>query len=255
MVSWNERFSRIELMLGSGACERLRQSSVTVVGLGAVGTYAVEGLARAGIGRLRLIDFDKISPSNINRQLYALGSTIGRLKCDVAVERVLDINPDCKVEAIDGFLDEKTVRQLVGESPDLVIDAIDSLNPKVELLSSARSRDLPVISCLGAALRTDPSYIRTAPISEVKSCPLGRAVKKRLRNRGTPLDILSVFSEEPLPNPLPIAMPTERLGEEPFLKRGRVRNTLGSLPTITGMFGLIAANLGIRILIEKDREL
>jgi tRNA A37 threonylcarbamoyladenosine dehydratase len=254
MVTWSERFARIELMLGTDACERLRQSSVTVIGLGAVGTYALEGLARAGIGRLRLVDFDKIAPSNINRQLHALESTIGRLKCEVAAERVLDINPSCEVEAVEGFLDEKTVWNLIGENPDLIIDAIDSLNPKAELLSSARSRNLPIISCLGAALRTDPKFIRIAPLEEVHNCPLGRAVRKLLRNRGTPLDIPCVFSEEQLPNPLPIAKPSERLGEEPYLKRGRDRNTLGSLPTITGVFGLTAANLAIRILTQKDKN-
>ncbi|HPP75959.1 MAG TPA: ThiF family adenylyltransferase, partial [Armatimonadota bacterium] len=155
MVQQDTRFSRIELMLGSEACEKLRKASVAVVGLGAVGSYAVEGLARAGVSRLRLVDFDSVCPSNINRQLYALESTIGRLKIDVAKERVLDINPSCQVETVHGFIDAETVWEFIGEYPDIVIDAIDGLNPKVDLLEAVRMKEVPVISCLGAAMRSD----------------------------------------------------------------------------------------------------
>ncbi|MHB9038375.1 MAG: tRNA threonylcarbamoyladenosine dehydratase [Armatimonadota bacterium] len=252
MTQPNERFCRIELMLGPDACARLREASVTVVGLGAVGSYAIEGLARSGVGRLRLVDFDKVVPSNINRQLYALTSTLGRPKCEVARERVLDINPDCKVESIHGFVDGETVTELIGECPGLVIDAIDSLNPKVELLSAVRAKEIPLISCLGAALRLDPTMIRIATIENVHHCPLGRAVRKRLKRRGVPIDFPCIFSDEPVPNPLPIARPTSSLGEGHIIDRGRTRNTLGSMPTITGMFGLTAANLAIKILVGRQ---
>lgn len=246
------RFRRVELMLGIEACERLRNSFVVVVGLGAVGSYAVEGLTRAGVGRLRLVDFDKIMPSNINRQLYALDSTVGRLKCEVARERVLDINPNCQIEAIHGFLDDKTVGGYLEDSPDIVIDAIDSLGPKTELLAQTRTREISLISCLGAALRTDPTQIRIATLDEVRTCPLGKSVRKWLKKRNVPMDFPCIYSEEPLPNPLPIARPTDQLGEMPILERGRVRNTLGSLPTITGIFGLTAANLAIQMLVGKN---
>ena len=249
---YSERFSRIELFLGIDKFEELRNSSVTVVGLGAVGSYAVEGLARSGINHLRLVDFDEIGPSNINRQLYALGSTIGRLKCDVAKERVLDINPSCNVEAIHGFVDNETVYDLIGESPDIVIDAIDSLGPKVELIRSVQNKGFRLISCLGAALRFDPSLIRIGTIDNVHKCPLGKEVRRKLKKSNVPLDFECIYSDEPLPNPLPIAASTERLGEKPILDRGRTRNTLGSMPTLTGMFGLTAANLAIKILIEKN---
>lgn len=247
----NGRFRRTELMLGRDALERLNESFVMVVGLGAVGGYAVEGLARAGIGKLRLVDFDCISLSNINRQLHALESTIGRPKCEVARERVLDINPSCRVEAIQGFVDAETIVGLLADGPDLVIDAIDALNPKTDLVSAVRNREIPLISCLGAALRFDPSQVRVAPISEAHHCPLGRALRSRLRRRKVQLDFPCIFSEEPLPHPLPIARPTEDLGEKPFLNRGRVRNTLGSMPTITGIFGLTAANLAIKMLLKE----
>lgn len=251
-IGRSERFSRIELMLGQDACDRLGEAYVMVVGLGAVGSYAIEGLARAGIGRLRLIDFDRISPSNINRQLYALDSTVGRPKCEVARERVFDINPDCRVEAIRGFVGPETVEEYLSDRPDIVIDAIDSLNPKVELISAARTNGIPIVSCLGAALRFDPTQVRTGPIDEVRNCHLARSVRKRLRRRGVPLDFTCVYSLEPLPHPLPIAKPTERLGEQPIIERGRIRNTLGSLPTITGIFGLTAANLAIRMLVGRE---
>lgn len=240
-------------MLGDDACERLRSSFVVVVGLGAVGGYAVEALARAGVGRLRLVDFDKIGASNINRQLLALESTIGRPKCEVARERVLGINPSCQVTAIEGFVDADTVGGFIADSPDLVIDAIDSLNPKVELISAVRKAGLPLITCLGAALRFDPTLIRIAPILDAHHCPLGRAVRKRLRRREVPMDFPCVFSEEALPNPLPLAPPADVLSEAPLLDRGRARNTLGSLPTITGIFGLTAANMAISILIGREK--
>ncbi len=245
------RFARIELMLGKEACERLRNSFVTVVGLGAVGSYAVEGLARAGIGRLRVVDFDKIVLSNINRQLYALTSTVGRLKCEVARERILDINPDCIVETVDGFMDGEKVWELVGDNPDIVIDAIDGLNTKVSMLQALRTREMRFISCLGAAMRTDPTKIRIGPLSDVHSCRLGSAVRQRLMHRGVPVDFPCVYSEEPVPHPLPVAAP-DFLNEKPVIERGRMRNTIGSLPTITGMFGLTAANLAIRMLTWKE---
>lgn len=248
MTVSNERFRRVELMLGSRAARRIRESFALVVGLGAVGSYAVEGLARAGVGRIRVVDFDRVNASNINRQLYALGSTIGRLKSDLARERILDINPACEVEAINGFVDSETVIEYISDGPDVVIDAIDSLNPKVELLAAARVRNLPLISCLGAAMRSDPTRVRIAPLEETSGCHLGRAVRKRLRRREIPIDFSCIFSDEPLPDPLPVIAAPERAKEEDIFERGRVRDIMGSLPTITGIFGLTAANLAIRML-------
>lgn len=250
----NERFRRIELMLGSKAARRIRDSFVIVVGLGAVGSYAVEGLARAGVGKMRVVDFDLVNASNINRQLYALGSTIGRRKSDLARERILDINPACEVESINGFVNSETVLEFLENAPDLVVDAIDSLGPKVELLAAVRERNIPVISCLGAAMRTDPTKVKIAPLEETSVCHLGRVVRKRLRRRGIPIDFPCVFSDEPLPDPLPIIEASERANEEDHYGRGRVRDIMGSLPTITGIFGLTAANLAIRMLVADKTD-
>lgn len=246
-MTHDDRFQRIRLMLGEEAFARVTGTFVMVVGLGAVGSYAVEGLARAGVGRLRVVDFDKVTLSNINRQLYALESTLGRPKCEVARERILDINPECRVEALDEFVSGDTVGSLLADRPDLVIDAIDSLNPKTELLAASRTAGIPLISCLGAALRSDATCVRVARLEEVVGCPLGSKLRKRLRRRGVPMDFPCVFSAEPLPSPLPAIQPPD--GAEAESGRGRRRSTLGSLPTITGIFGLVAANHALRMLL------
>lgn len=248
-MTHSERFQRIRLMLGEEAFSRVTKSYVAVFGLGAVGSYAVEGLARAGVGRLRVVDFDIVTLSNINRQLYALESTIGRPKCEVASERILDINPDCRVEALKEFVNAETAGDLLADPPDLVIDAIDSLNPKTELIAAARTAGIPLISCLGAALRSDPACVSVGPLDEVLGCPLGSKLRKRLRRRGVPMDFQCVYSSEPLPNPLPVIQPPK--GAEAESGRGRMRSTLGSLPTITGVFGLVAANCALQVLLEK----
>jgi tRNA A37 threonylcarbamoyladenosine dehydratase len=244
------RFSRIEKMIGTAGLHKLGASFVTVVGLGAVGSYAVEGLARAGVGHIRLVDFDEIRPSNINRQLYALESTVGLAKTDVAIARVRDINPKCKVEALKCFFDDTTADSVLAGPPDLVIDAIDSVAPKTQLLAELIKRDIAVISSMGAALRTDPALVRTGPLSEVKNCPLARLIRKRLRKRGLSVEFSCVYSTEPTDD-----LPGGGISEtsdatEETLRRGRTRRTLGSLPTLTGIFGLTAANLAIRMLLE-----
>jgi len=248
----DQRFSRIEKMIGRDGLRKLHGSFVVVVGLGAVGSYCVEGLARAGVGRLRLVDFDEIRPSNINRQLYALESTVGRAKTEVAAARVVDINPKCKVEVLRSFLDETTAPAVLADSPDLVIDAIDSVAPKTQLLAELVSRGIPVISSMGAALRTDPSLVRTGALSEVKNCPLARLIRKRLRKRKLSVEFPCVYSTEEVQD-LPDDVTTDTAdSSEETLRRGRMRKTLGSLPTITGIFGLTAANLAIQTLLDRN---
>jgi len=243
------RFSRIERMIGTEGLGLLRESFVVVVGLGAVGSYAVEGLSRAGVGRLRLVDFDEIRASNINRQLYALSSTIGQAKTEVAAARVHEINPDCAVETLRCFLDEATADSVLAGPPDLVIDAIDSVSPKAHLLSEVIRRGIPAISSMGAALRTNPSMVRCGPLSSVRNCPLARLIRKRLRKRGLPVEVQCVYSTEPVDSlPEDAISDTGDISEE-TLRRGRRRRTLGSLPTLTGIFGLTAANLAIRMLV------
>lgn len=241
-----DRFIRTRKLLGEERFQLLQSRTVTVVGLGAVGGYALEGLVRAGISRLRIVDHDTVQPSNINRQILALETTLGRPKTEVARERVLAINSACQVEALQLFAGEETLEQILTPRPDLLIDAIDSLNPKTQLLYGAYLSKIPIISSMGAALRTDPALIRTGDLFETSNCPLAKHLRKRLRNRGVGQGISCVYSIEPVDFAYePPADDDAVVGETPFADRGRKRNVLGSLPTVTGIFGLTIANQAI----------
>lgn len=246
----DERFIRIERLIGVGKLARLHKSLVVVAGLGAVGSYAVEALARAGVGRLRLVDFDVLRPSNFNRQLLALETNIGRSKVEVARERVLQINPACQVEDLKLFVHRETMDRVLGGSPDAIIDAIDAVTPKTELLATARMRHLCVVSSMGAALRQDVSAIRVGTLGESTHCPLARQIRKRVRARKVPCDFPCVFSVEPVRTVPREAVDREGADRDDSLKRGRPRRALGSLPTITGIFGLTTAHEVLRRLME-----
>lgn len=238
-----ERFRRIIQLVGDERFAQLQSSFVTIVGLGAVGGHAMEGLARAGIGRLRLVDFDNIQPSNINRQILALESNLGRPKVEVARERILAINPKCEVEILEIFAADETMEQILSPPPDLLIDAIDSLNPKIQLLTAAHQAGIKIISSMGAALRTDPTKIQYGDIFESRNCPLAKHVRKRLRRRNIEGGISCVFSTEKVD--FDYQPPEQEDNATPHASRGRQRNVLGSLPTLTGIFGLYIANQAI----------
>ncbi len=244
-----ERFSRLERLIGAPGREKLAGARVVVAGLGAVGSYATEALVRAGVGALRLVDFDVVRRSNINRQLYALESTLGQPKTEAARRRILDIHPDCQVETCCLFLHADTMEQVLAGPPDLVIDAIDSFKPKVELLCAVTSRAIPVVSCMGAALRTDPLAVRVGRLEEVRHCPLARRIRKELRRRRVPVSMTCVHSCESVMHiPREARGGTGEAGEE-LHERGRSRSPLGSLPTITGLFGLLAAHTALHLLL------
>ncbi len=245
-----ERFSRIQSFLGEERFQILQQSSITIVGIGAVGGHVTEGLARAGIGRLRLVDFDTVQPSNINRQIMALDTTLGRPKVEVARERIAAINPRCHVEALQLFAGDETLEQILTPAPDILIDAIDSMNPKVQLLTAAHTRGIPIISSMGAALRSDPTQIRIADLMDTRNCPLAKRLRQRIRRAGIERGISCVFSTEAVT--YHYDEPEEQPDTDaPFGDRGRQRRSLGSLPTLTGIFGLIIANAVILRLTEQ----
>ena len=239
----SRRFMRTGLLLGEEGLRRLHEASVMVVGLGAVGGYALEGLARAGVGRLILVDFDTFDETNINRQILALTSTIGKKKTDVAAQRVKEINPDCIVETKDVFVNTATIEDLLREPVDFVVDAIDALNPKCCLMQTLQEKGIPFISSMGAALKSDPSFIRLGALSKTKNCGLAKFIRKRLKKRGVDINkITCVSSEEQVNLPETAIMESEDKTQE----SGRIRNTLGSLPTITAIFGLTIANAVIK---------
>jgi len=243
-----DRFARCRLLLGEKAFERLSGALVVVVGLGAVGSHAAEALARAGVGRLRIVDFDRVRPSNINRQIIALDSTVGKLKTDVAAHRIRDINPSCAVEAMQLFVEPSTIPDILSGPPDVLVDAIDSVGPKIILLEGARRRGIRAVSAMGAALHKDAGAIRVGDISETRVCRLARFIRKRLARRGVESGIRCIYSVEHAPHPGQLENIVDS-GES--LCRGRSRTPLGSLPTITGIFGLMAAHEAIMMLIGE----
>ena len=240
-----EQYLCIELLLGKEKLKKLHDSFVTVIGLGAVGSYATEALARAGVGRLRLVDFDIIKPTNINRHIYALHSTVGKHKVALGKERIHGINPACKVEALELFAADDSMDRIFDETPNLVIDAIDSMTPKSQVLAACQRRGIPVISSMGAAMRTDPFAIKTADLFDTKGCPLAQCMRQKLRKEGIGRGIFCVYSDQPK---LRAFAPPEIAEAEMTYDRGRKRNKLGSLPTVTGMFGLIVGHCAIEYL-------
>jgi tRNA threonylcarbamoyladenosine dehydratase len=241
-----KRFERTLLLIGTETFEKLRRARVTVCGLGAVGSYAVEALARAGVGKLTLVDFDKVKPSNFNRQLFALDSTVGQFKADVAEQRVRDINPACIVENKKLFIEGATVDGLLADTPDAVVDAIDSLSPKVILISACVKKGLFLVSSLGAASRMDPAAVRCGDISETRNCPLGRMIRKKLHKQGVFEGVRCVYSLEAAKGNTLVCAP-----EKEEFDRGRPRRPIGSISYMTGIFGLTAAGEAIRHIISK----
>mgnify|MGYP003315117515 CR=1 FL=1 len=222
--------NRIRLLFGDNAIDKLKQSTVMVVGCGAVGSFAIEALARSGIGHLIIIDSDKVENTNINRQLFALNSTINLPKVDVARNRILDINPEAQVDAINIFFDKDSD---IDVHPDFVIDAIDTVPSKIALYQWCAKRNIPFISSMGAAQKTDLSQIKIAPISKTSVCPLASKIRHEIKTLSVP-DFLAVFSTQ---------SPTHNNGDD--------KHIYGSTITITGAFGLYLANHAIDYLITK----
>lgn len=190
-----DQFSRTELLFGKEAMEKLIKSRVAVFGIGGVGGYAVEALARSGVGTLDLIDDDKICLTNINRQIYAVHSTIGQYKVDVAKKRIFDICPDIKVNTHKCFFMPDTANDFDFTEYDYVIDAIDTVTGKLEIIKRAKSAKAPVISAMGAGNKLEPTAFRVADIFETKVCPLARVMRQELRKAGIK-DLKVVYSEE-----------------------------------------------------------
>ena len=244
-----DRLSRMRLMVGEKALKKLKKAHVMVVGCGAVGSYAIEALVRAGIGRLTLVDFDKVSVTNINRQLFALSSTVGKKKVDVAKARVLDIAKDIKVDVLDMMVNAETLPELLQIKPDFVVDAIDSLNPKCCLIEALVKAGVPFVSSMGAALKTDPTKIQVVKMKKTLNCPLAFFVRKRLRKRGVTMDFPVVYSPELTQDKTKLQLP-----EEANQASGRVRHEMGSFPTITGIFGLMCAHVVIQNLTKEGND-
>ncbi|MCD8125687.1 MAG: tRNA threonylcarbamoyladenosine dehydratase [Lachnospiraceae bacterium] len=240
-----DAWARTCLLLGEEAVERLARTRVAVFGVGGVGGYVVEALARSGIGALDLIDNDTVSVSNLNRQILALHSTVGRYKADVAAERVRDINPEAHVRAYRVFYGPDTEEEFDFSQYDYVVDAIDTVTGKIGLVLQAQRSHTPIISSMGAGNKLDPGAFRVADIYKTSVCPLARVMRRELRKRG--VDHLKVVYSEEVPR-TPQAEESE-MAEVPSAGR---RQTPGSIAFVPPAAGLVLAGEVVRDLLAAE---
>lgn len=244
MAHSNPLFERTHILIGDEGIERLQNSHVFVAGMGGVGSYTAEALARMGVGKMTLIDHDVVSGSNMNRQLVALKSTVGVLKADVMAARINDINPDCELTLITEFLTPDSIPELLAQGFDAVIDAIDSLSSKSALLETAWRNDMTVFASMGAGGKLDPTQVRTGDLMDTTMCKLAKQLRAQLRKRGIGRGIQTVYSlESPLP-PLP---------PEP-VSRGRARAVNGTVSYMPSIFGLTLAGMVINHIVGDARR-
>ena len=236
--AWLER---TELLLGEEKLARLRAAHVLVVGLGGVGAYAAEMICRAGVGRLTIVDSDRVAPSNINRQLVALHSTIGREKSEVLAGRLRDINPELELTVVTRYIrDEQTDLLLDSARFDYVVDAIDTLSPKVALIKGALDRGLPLVSSMGAGAKTDPALVGICDIARTHHCPLAHMLRKRLHRLGIRTGFHAVFSPEPV-----------RDGAVILSEETNKKSNVGTISYMPAVFGCACASVVVRGLVGE----
>lgn len=226
------QFSRTELLVGAGGMERLKNARVAVFGIGGVGGYVVEALARSGIGTLDLIDNDKVCLTNLNRQIIATHSTVGEYKVDAAKKRVLDINPEAVVNTFKTFYMPETAAEFCFDVYDYVVDAIDTVTGKIELILRAEESHTPIISSMGAGNKMDPAAFRVADIYQTSVCPLAKVMRRELKKRGISR-LKVVYSEE-----VPVALhggEGSASGENTLLERKRVPGSNAFVPPAAGL--------------------
>ena len=238
MDNWLER---TELLLGKEKLDLLRQAHVLVVGLGGVGAYAAEMIARAGVGRMTVADADTVNATNINRQLVALHSTVGRQKAEILAERLRDINPEIELTVVSRYIkDEETDLLLDAAKYDYAVDAIDTLSPKLALIKGALDRSLPLVSSMGAGAKTDPTKMEIADISKTHHCPLAHMLRKRLHKIGVRSGFRAVYSPEPM-----------REGALILCEEQNKKSNVGTISYIPALFGIGCASVVIRGLIGE----
>ena len=243
------QFSRTEMLFGKEAMERLSSSRVAVFGIGGVGGYTVEALARSGVGAIDLIDNDKVCLSNINRQIIATHSTVGRYKVDVAAERIADINPDCKVTAYKTFYMPDTQDEFDFTKYDYIVDAIDTVTGKLTLIENAKKCGVSIISSMGAGNKLDPTAFEVADIYKTSVCPLAKVMRRELKNRGIKSLKVVYSKEEPIKPVADLSDCDSMINEEN--KSTTRRDTPGSNAFVPSVVGLIIASEVIKDIIKK----
>ena len=241
MNNWLER---TELLLGEDKLNILKNANVLVVGVGGVGAYAAEMIVRSGVGRMTIADADKVSETNINRQLVALHSTVGREKCDVLADRLKDINPELQLTVVNRFIkDDETDALLDSSNFDYVVDAIDTLSPKLALIKGALDRGIRIVSSMGAGAKTDPTLMEIKDIAKTHHCPLAHMLRKRLHKIGIKRGFWAVFSPEPV-----------REGAMILCEEQNKKSNVGTISYIPALFGIGCASVVIRDLIGEFRN-
>ncbi|MFI3277942.1 MAG: tRNA threonylcarbamoyladenosine dehydratase [Rikenellaceae bacterium] len=237
-----EWLERTALLLGDDKLSKLESANVLVVGLGGVGAYAAEMVARAGVRRMTIADADTVNPTNINRQLVALHSTVGREKSEVLAERLRDINPKIELRIVSKYIkDELTDELLDSDKFDYVIDCIDTLSPKVALIIGTLQRGIPLVSSMGAGAKTDPTQMEIKDISKSHHCPLAHMLRKRLHKAGIRKGFKAVFSPEPI-----------REGAMILCQEQNKKSNVGTISYIPALFGIGCASVVIRHLIGEE---
>ncbi|MBS9781435.1 MAG: tRNA threonylcarbamoyladenosine dehydratase [Gammaproteobacteria bacterium] len=238
--------SRTEILLGKPATDSLRNHHILIAGIGGVGGYVAENLARAGIGELTLLDKDVVSPSNINRQIVALQSTIGQKKTEIMKNRIADIDPSIKVNVIDDFMSVETAEQTVlSDNYDFIADCIDTIACKAQLVYEAQKHHIPIISAMGAGNRIDASKVRVARLDKTQGCPLAREMRRRLRTLNANLKYPVIYTDEPRRPPL--VENTDNHNDNNYREKA-TNGTISYMPSIVGV--LLAGEI-IRTLIER----
>lgn len=237
--TWCER---TELLLGAEKAEKLRQSHVLVVGLGGVGAYAAEMIARTGIERMTIVDADTVGVSNINRQLVALHSTVGQPKAGILAARLRDINPDIQLTVIEEYIKDEETDKLLDRQPgyDFAVDAIDTLAPKVNLIKGCLDRHIPLVSSMGAGAKTDPTLVEIKDIGQSHHCPLAHMLRKRLHKIGIRSGFPVVFSPEAV-----------REGSMILCEEQNKKSNVGTISYMPAVFGCACASVAVRTLLGE----
>ncbi|MFY0543392.1 tRNA threonylcarbamoyladenosine dehydratase [Brevibacillus sp. H7] len=241
------QFSRCELAFGPEGLEKLKNSTVAVLGIGGVGSFTVEALARTGVGKLVLVDKDVVDITNINRQIHATLKTVGQPKSELMKERIAAINPECEVVTLQMFYNEETSEQLFAHKLDYIVDAMDTMSAKLHLIVEAKRRNIPIISSMGAANKMDPTHFEVADISQTSYDPIAKVIRRELRKKGIYKGVKVVYSKE-----IPVTIREDVLNEiaNPNSPISKARRPPASNAFVPSVAGLILASVVVRDILD-----
>lgn len=241
------QFSRNELAIGSEGIELLKGKTVAVLGIGGVGSFAAEALARSGVGRLILVDKDDVDITNVNRQVIALLSTVGQPKADLMKERIADINPECEAISLKMFYTEETYEEFFSYKPDFVVDASDTISFKIHLIKECLKREIPIISSMGAANKMDPTRFQIADISKTHTDPIAKVIRKQLRKERIPKGVPVIFSDE---SPIIIREEVRKMvgNDQAAIRKAKMPPSSNAF--VPSVAGLIAASYVINTMLK-----